>query len=227
MNILLDVLAYNTHYSAMNVNLAANEMFIDSASLRSSVVSHAKSLGYLPRSARASIATVDITINDTSVTTASIPRGTKFTTTIDNQNYNFFTISDITQSRASNVLTFAGVDLYEGDLITTRYTVDNSNIDNKYIIPSADVDTTTLKVTVQNSTTDSTQTVYNLNEDITQITGQVMFIFYKKLIMINRSLFGDGVLGKSLTDGNIVLLEYIVTNKVEGNGESTFTHLYH
>ena len=90
MNILLDVLAYNTHYSAMNVNLAANEMFIDSASLRSSVVSHAKSLGYLPRSARSPVAVVDITINDTSVTTATIPRGTKFTTTIDNQNYNFF-----------------------------------------------------------------------------------------------------------------------------------------
>ena len=99
MNILLDVLAYNTHYSAMNVNLAANEMFIDSASLRSSVVSHAKSLGYLPRSARSPVAVVDITINDTSVTTATIPRGTKFTTTIDNQNYNFFTISDLTQSR--------------------------------------------------------------------------------------------------------------------------------
>jgi len=224
MNILLDVLAYNTHYSAMNVNLAANEMFIDSASLRSSVVSHAKSLGYLPRSARASIATVDITINDTSVTTASIPRGTKFTTTIDNQNYNFFTISDLTQSRASNVLTFTGVDLYEGDLITTRYTVDNSNIDNKYIIPSADVDTTTLKVTVQNSTTDSTQTVYNLNEDITQITGSSNVYFLQEVDNGQYEVyFGDGVLGKSLTDGNIVLLEYIVTNKVEGNGASTFT----
>ena len=224
MNILLDVLAYNTHYSAMNVNLAANEMFIDSASLRSSVVSHAKSLGYLPRSARASIATVDITINDTSVTTASIPRGTKFTTTIDNQNYNFFTISDLTQSRASNVLTFTGVDLYEGDLITTRYTVDNSNIDNKYIIPSADVDTTTLKVTVQNSTTDSTQTVYNLNEDITQITGSSNVYFLQEVDNGQYEVyFGDGVLGKSLTDGNIVILEYIVTNKVEGNGASTFT----
>ena len=224
MNILLDVLAYNTHYSAMNVNLAANEMFIDSASLRSSVVSHAKSLGYLPRSARASIATVDITINDTNVTTASIPRGTKFTTTIDNPNYNFFTISDLTQSRASNVLTFTGVDLYEGDLITTRYTVDNSNIDNKYIIPSADVDTTTLKVTVQNSTTDSTQTVYNLNEDITQITGSSNVYFLQEVDNGQYEVyFGDGVLGKSLTDGNIVLLEYIVTNKVEGNGASTFT----
>lgn len=224
MNILLDVLAYNTHYSAMNVNLAANEMFIDSASLRSSVVSHAKSLGYLPRSARSPVAVVDITINDTSVTTATIPRGTKFTTTIDNQNYNFFTISDLTQSRVSNVLTFTNVDLYEGDLITTRYTVDTTNIDQKYIIPSSDVDTTTLKVTVQNSSTDATTTVYTLNEDITQVTGTSNVYFLQEVDNGQYEVyFGDGVLGKSLTDSNIVILEYIVTNRTEGNGASVFT----
>ena len=224
MNILLDVLAYNTHYSAMNVNLAANEMFIDSASLRSSVVSHAKSLGYLPRSARSPVAVVDITINDTSVTTATIPRGTKFTTTIDNQNYNFFTISDLTQSRVSNVLTFTNVDLYEGDLITTRYTVDTTNIDQKYIIPSTDVDTTTLKVTVQNSSTDATTTVYTLNEDITQVTGTSNVYFLQEVDNGQYEVyFGDGVLGKSLTDSNIVILEYIVTNRTEGNGASVFT----
>ena len=224
MNILLDVLSYNTHYSAMNVNLAANEMFIDSASLRSSVVSHAKSLGYLPRSARSPIAVVDITINDTSVTTATMPRGTKFTTTINNQNYNFFTISDLTQSRVSNVLTFSSVDLYEGDLITTRYTVDTSNIDQKYIIPSTDVDTTTLKVTVQNSSTDATTTVYTLNEDITQVTGTSNVYFLQEVDNGQYEVyFGDGVLGKSLTDSNIVILEYIVTNRTEGNGASVFT----
>tara|TARA_B100000902_G_scaffold4264_2_gene5456 strand:+ start:2343 stop:4241 length:1899 start_codon:yes stop_codon:yes gene_type:complete len=224
MNILLDVLSYNTHYSAMNVNLAANEMFIDSASLRSSVVSHAKSLGYLPRSARSPIAVVDITINDTSVTTATMPRGTKFTTTINNQNYNFFTISDLTQSRVSNVLTFSNVDLYEGDLITTRYTVDTTNIDQKYIIPSTDVDTTTLKVTVQNSSTDATTTVYTLNEDITQVTGTSNVYFLQEVDNGQYEVyFGDGVLGKSLTDSNIVILEYIVTNRTEGNGASVFT----
>ena len=224
MNILLDVLAYNTHYSAMNVNLAANEMFIDSASLRSSVVSHAKSLGYLPRSARSPIAVVDITINDTSVTTATMTRGTKFTTTINNQNYNFFTISDLTQSRVSNVLTFSNVDLYEGDLITTRYTVDTSNIDQKYIIPSTDVDTTTLKVTVQNSSTDATTTVYTLNEDITQVTGTSNVYFLQEVDNGQYEVyFGDGILGKSLTDSNIVILEYIVTNRTEGNGASVFT----
>ena len=224
MNILLDVLAYNTHYSAMNVNLAANEMFIDSASLRSSVVSHAKSLGYLPRSARSPIAVVDITINDTSVTTATMTRGTKFTTTINNQNYNFFTISDLTQSRVSNVLTFSNVDLYEGDLITTRYTVDTSNIDQKYIIPSTDVDTTTLKVTVQNSSTDATTTVYTLNEDITQVTGTSNVYFLQEVDNGQYEVyFGDGVLGKSLTDSNIVILEYIVTNRTEANGASVFT----
>ena len=98
MSALLDVLAYNTHYLGFNANMLANEMFLDSSSLRSSVVSHAKTLGYVPTSARASKATVDVTLN-TNDTSATMPAGTVFNTTVDDVSYQFSTISDVTKSK--------------------------------------------------------------------------------------------------------------------------------
>ena len=224
MSALLDLLAYNTHYLSMNANLLANEMFIDTASLRSSVVSHAKTLGYTPRSARASQAVVDVTINDTSVTTSTLSRGTKFSTLVDDITYNFLVNEDRTVSRVDNVLTFDNVTLFEGTLITTRYVVDSSNIDQRFIIPDSNADTTTLTVVVQNSSTDSTQTTYNLATDITQVTDSTNAYFLQEVENGQFQVyFGDSVIGKGLSDNNIVILQYIVTNKGAANGASTFT----
>ena len=224
MSALLDLLAYNTHYLSMNANLLANEMFIDTASLRSSVVSHAKTLGYTPRSARASQAVVDVTINDTSVTTSTLSRGTKFSTIVDDITYNFLVNEDRTVSRVDNVLTFDNVTLFEGTLITTRYVVDSSNIDQRFIIPDSNADTTTLTVVVQNSATDSTQTTYNLATDITQVTDSTNAYFLQEVENGQFQVyFGDSVIGKGLSDNNIVILQYIVTNKGAANGASTFT----
>ena len=224
MSALLDLLAYNTHYLSMNANLLANEMFIDTASLRSSVVSHAKTLGYTPRSARASQAVVDVTINDTSVTTSTLSRGTKFSTLVDDITYNFLVNEDRTVSRVDNVLTFDNVTLFEGTLITTRYVVDSSNIDQRFIIPDSNADTTTLTVVVQNSSTDSTQTTYNLATDITQVTDTTNAYFLQEVENGQFQVyFGDSVIGKGLSDNNIVILQYIVTNKGAANGASTFT----
>ena len=224
MSALLDLLAYNTHYLSMNANLLANEMFIDTASLRSSVVSHAKTLGYTPRSARASQAVVDVTINDTSVTTSTLSRGTKFSTIVDDITYNFLVNEDRTVSRVDNVLTFDNVTLFEGTLITTRYVVDSSNIDQRFIIPDSNADTTTLTVVVQNSSTDSTQTTYNLATDITQVTDTTNAYFLQEVENGQFQVyFGDSVIGKGLSDNNIVILQYIVTNKGAANGASTFT----
>ena len=224
MSALLDLLAYNTHYLSMNANLLANEMFIDTASLRSSVVSHAKTLGYTPRSVRAPQAVVDVTINDTSVTTSTLSRGTKFSTTVDDITYNFLVNEDRTVSRVDNVLTFDNVTLFEGTLITTRYVVDNSNVDQRFIIPDSNADTTTLTVVVQNSATDSTQTTYNLATDITQVTDDTNAYFLQEIENGQFQVyFGDSVIGRGLSDDNIVILQYIVTNKGASNGASTFT----
>ena len=224
MNILLDTLAYNTHYLAYNVNMAMNEAFLDSALLRSSVVSHAKTLGYTPRSARAPVAYVNVTLNNNTLVTATLEKGSVFTTSVDEVDYTFVTNSDYTISRLNGLLTFTNVPLYEGTLITTKYTVDKSNVDQRFILASDRADTTTLNVSVQNSSSDTTTTVYNLAEDITTVTGdQASYFLQETEDGKFQVYFGDGVVGQELSDGNIVILEYVVTNKTAANSASVFS----
>ena len=224
MNILLDTLAYNTHYLAYNVNMAMNEAFLDSALLRSSVVSHAKTLGYTPRSARAPVAYVNVTLNNNTLVTATLEKGSVFTTSVDEVDYTFVTNSDYTISRLNGLLTFTNVPLYEGTLITTKYTVDKSNVDQRFILASDRADTTTLNVSVQNSSSDTTTTVYNLAEDISTVTGdQASYFLQETEDGKFQVYFGDGVVGQELSDGNIVILEYVVTNKTAANSASVFS----
>ena len=224
MNILLDTLAYNTHYLAYNVNMAMNEAFLDSALLRSSVVSHAKTLGYTPRSARAPIAYVNVTLNDNVLITATLSKGTVFTSSVDEVDYTFVTNSDYTISRVNGILSFTNVPIYEGTMMTTKYTVDKSNIDQRFLLASNRADTTTLKVSVQNSSSDTTTTVYNLAEDISLVTGDQPSYFLQEVEdEVFQVYFGDGVIGQELSDGNIVILEYVVTNKTAANSASVFS----
>ena len=225
MNVLLDVLAYNTHYQAMNANLMGNEMFLDTAQLRSSVVSHAKLLGYKVRSSRAPKAIINVEINAvTGVSTATIPKGFSFQSSIDNVPYFFVTNDAVTKSRENNVLRFEGLEVFEGTLITTRYTVDADNIDQRFIIPDTKADISTLKITVQNSSTDSTTQTYTESVDIVQATSTSNIYFVQEVEDGQHEiLFGDGVIGKKLSDGNIVVLEYIVTNETLANGASSLT----
>ena len=135
MSALLDVLSYNTHYLAMNMNMVANESFLDTASVRSSVVSHAKTLGYTPNSARAPIANVNITLNNIgALTSATIPVGTVFTTVIDSVNYQFVTVAEHNTQVTNGILSFSNIPIYEGTYITNRYTVNTKNVDQKFYI---------------------------------------------------------------------------------------------
>jgi len=111
LSVLLDVLAYNTHYLGFNMNMLANEMFLDSSSLRSSVVSHAKTLGYEPQSARAPKAVVDVTLFDSVKATGTIPAGTVFTTSVDDVDYNFVTTSELTSANTGNSIPFLNVEI--------------------------------------------------------------------------------------------------------------------
>ena len=224
MSALLDVLAYNTHYLGFNANMLANEMFLDSSSLRSSVVSHAKTLGYVPSSARASKATVDVTLN-TNDTSATMPSGTVFNTTVDDVSYQFSTISDVTKSNTGNTIPFVGVDIYEGSFITTRYTVDSSDIDQRFIITDNRADTTTLTVKVQTSSTDSSSNTFTEATDITQVTtGSNVYFLQEVEAGLFEVYFGDGIIGTALSDDNIVILTYVVSNKTAANGASIFTN---
>src|SRR5210317_1688468 len=223
-SILLDLLAYNTHYLAYNANVVANEMFLDSADLRNSIVSLAKMLGYTPTSPRAPIANIDILINNATGTSITMDKGTVFSTSVNGVSYQFITNADATITPVDGVYRFSNVNVYEGSSVTYKYTVDSSDPDQRFIINSTRADTSTLKVKVQNSISDTTTTTYNLSTGLTSLdnTSKVYFI---QEVEDNKFevYFGDGVIGKSLDDGNIVILEYIVTNKTEANGASTFT----
>ena len=224
MSALLDVLAYNTHYLGFNANMLANEMFLDSASLRTSVVSHAKTLGYLPTSARASVATVDVMLNTTSLISATMPGGTVFTTTVDGTSYQFTTASDVTSSSTGAGIPFNSVKIYEGTYVTSRYTVDTSDADQRFLLTDNRADTTTLIVKVQTSSSDSTTSTYTHATDITQVKASSKVYFLQEVEAGKFEVyFGDGAIGTALSDDNIVILTYIVSNKADANGATTFT----
>ena len=126
MSVLLDTLAYNTHYLGYNANMLANEMFLDSAALRSSVVSHAKTLGYEPSSCRAPKATIGVALTTTN-STATMPAGTKFTSTVDGVSYQFVTTSTVQSTSSGNTVNFDNTEIFEGTYVTTKYTVDSTD----------------------------------------------------------------------------------------------------
>jgi hypothetical protein len=223
MSILLDTLAYNTHYMAFNANMVANEMFLDSSSLRSSAVSHAKALGYEVTSSRAPTATLNINLS-TTTDSATMPAGTAFSTTVNGTSYQFVTVSDITSTNTGNNIPFDSVTVYEGTYVITKYLVDSSDVDQRFILTDPRSDTTTLTVKVQNSTTDTTTTTYTKATDITQLS-ETSTVYFLQEVETGRYevYFGDGIVSQALSDGNIVQLQYVVTNKTESNGASSFS----
>ena len=224
MNILLDVLAYNTHYLGYNANMLANEMYLDSADQRSSVVSLAKQVGYTPRSAVSSTAKIDVLVNNGSGASITMSRGTKFTTTVDGTNYSFVNNANISISPVDGVYKFSNLDIYEGTYLNYKYTANTSDTDQRFIIPNDNVDTTTLTVKIQESASDSTTNTYTLASGITGIDSTSKVYFLQEVENGRFEVyFGDGVLGQAVADGNIVILDYITCNRDEPNGATTFT----
>ena len=224
MSVLLDTLAYNTHYLAYNANMLANEMYLDSADLRSSVVSLAKQVGYTPTSCTSSTATIDVLVNGASGATLTMSRGTKFTTTVDGQSYSFVNNSDVSIPPASGIYKFSNLVIYEGSYLNYKYTANTSDIDQRFIIPNDSVDTTTLTVKVQESSSDSTTRTYTLATGITGIDDTSEVYFLQEVEGGRFEVyFGDGVMGKAIADGNIVIFDYINSNRDAPNGASSFT----
>ena len=224
MSVLLDVLAYNTHYLGFNANMLANEMYLDSADLRSSVVSLAKQVGYTTRSASTSSANIDIVVNNGSGPAITMSRGTKFSTTVDGQAYSFVNNSDVTIIPANGVYSFRGIAIFEGTYLNYKYTVNTSDLDQRFIIPNDDVDTQTVTVRVQNSASDSITNTYTLASGITGLDSTSKVYFLQEVENGRYEIyFGDGVLGKKVEDGNIIIIDYIVTNRGAANGAETFS----
>ena len=224
LNILLDILSYNTHYLAYLANMATNELYLDSADIRNNIVSLAKMIGYTPSSPKAPMASIDIQVNNATGTSVTMNKGTVFTTSVDDVSYQYVTNSDVTITPNSGVYKFSGVPVYEGSLVTFKYTVDSTDVDQKFILPNANIDTTTLLVKVQNSSSDTTTNTYSLAGGFNNVTATSKVYFIQEGQDGKFEIyFGDGVNGHAVSDGNIVILEYIVTNKTLSNNASSFS----
>ena len=184
LSILIDVLSYNTHYLSYIANMSTNEIYLDSADIRNNIVSLAKMLGYTPTSPRAPKALIDILVNDATGSSVTMQKGTIFSTTVDNLDYQYTTISDITIAPVNGVYKFENVTLYEGTLVTFKYTYDENDSDQQFMIPSTNADTSTLKVTVQNSNTDTTQEVYTLTGGYNNISKESRVYFIQESLSL-------------------------------------------
>ena len=225
ISVLLDVLAYNTHYLGFNMNMLANEMFLDSSSLRSSVVSHAKTLGYEVASVRSAKAEIDVTLFDSVKTTGTLSAGTVFTSSVNDVEFQFVPITDFTASNTGSQISFLNVPIYEGTFVTTRITVDADDVSQRFVIPDNRADTNTLIVEVENSSADSTATTYIKTTDISQVTSTSANYFIQEVENGKHEIyFGDGVIGKGLSDGNVVVMTYVVTNGTSANTAAAFTN---
>jgi hypothetical protein len=181
-------------------------------------------LGYTPSSPRAPRASINILINGATGPSVTMQKGTIFTTTVDSLDYQYVNNEDITSTPVDGIYKFENVPLYEGTLVTFKYTYDVNDSDQKLIIPSSFTDTSTLKVIVQNSNTDTAQAVYTLAGGYNDVTTDSKVYFIQEGIDGKYEIyFGDGVTGKKLSDGNIVIMEYVVTNQTDSNGASTFS----
>lgn len=224
LSVLLDILAYNTHYNALYTNLAVNESFLDSASKRSSVVSRAKEIGYVPHSATGAIATVNIVVSGTtsSPATLTLPAYSSFSTTIDGSNYTFYNTEAIVTSLSGSTYIFTGVKIKEGTPLTFKYTTANGV---QYILPNANVDLSTLKVRVQDNASSSNFETFVNQEEIINLNGASQVYFIKEIEgQLYELEFGNNTIGKALVSGNVVNLTYMITNKTDGNGARLFTY---
>tara|TARA_R110000822_G_scaffold36634_5_gene102956 strand:- start:3457 stop:5340 length:1884 start_codon:yes stop_codon:yes gene_type:complete len=232
---LLDILAYNTHYNAVNAHMAMNESFLDSAQLRANVISRAKLLGYTPSSKKAPAATINLTLTRKATSTAAeytLLRGTKFRTVVNDVTYIFQTVEDTTvgvtlsdDSPQVGTYVFNSLKIFQGTQRTVEYTVDNSEF-QKFIINYSNVDTSTLNVVVLGTPEDLTPDTYTKFTTFTSIdsSSQIYFLNENGDGFFDVS-FGDGVLGKKLSSLDIVRLNFLVTDGVDSNGATSFTYV--
>jgi len=227
LSVLLDILAYNTHYNAYYLNMVANEAFMDTALLRDSVISHAKVLGYVPYSRKAPRATINFVVNtnvddDISLT---IPKGFTFLSNeIDGISYNFVTLEETRVTKSNTDFTFLNLPIHEGQLVTYSYTLDQTtNPKQIFSLPDTNVDTSTLSVLVRNSVSNTDSEVYTLASDAsTATTTSTVFYLQENRGEKYAIYFGDDVIGKKLPNGAVVSITYLITNGTAANKANNF-----
>ena len=231
LSVLVDLLAYASHIGAINTNIAASELFLDSAQIRKNVVSRAKDLGFTPASEKASTATATMTLRNVrggdglvpSLTSMIMPRGTIFRTTYEGSNYEFVTATTYTPTVDGTTFTYSNIDLVQGTFAQDSYVFDSQLANPKFVLSNARVDKTRMTVTVNSGGVSS---VYALSTDISTIstTSQVYYTQENEEGFIEL-YFGDGTLGAQLLDGDIITVDYIIVDEQHADGASKFTQI--
>ena len=226
MSVLLDVLAYNTYYTAFNTNMVVNELFLDSATLRDNVIALAKQLGYRPKSKVAPEARVTFTATYSAAApkVSVLQKGTGFTTVFNDTLYSYVTIDDQSVPVENGVAYFDNIPLYEGTLITSTYVVNTALPSQRFIIQNPGVDTSSVRVKVYESEQSTSYAIYDYAENILNVDSQSKAFFLDEVEDERYELFfGDGVLGEKLENGNKIEITYLVTNGDQTNGAKSFT----
>lgn len=230
LNVLLDILAYNTFYNSYYMNMIANESFLDTAQMRPNILSHAKMINYVPNSRRGAEAVVNIVATpgqseDSNTSFIMLDKYTRFLgVNKDNSNIPFIAFNSNSAFKVGNSFTFENVTLKQGEVITLEYLVTGNNSARRFEIPSQNVDTTTMIVKVQESTANSYIEEYFLADDITQLRSNTRAYFIEENDKLNYNIyFGDGVIGKRPANNNIVIVTYLDTLGASGNNVTRFT----
>ena len=225
LSIIIDALAYNTYITAYNTNMAANECFLDSSTLRENVVALARNIGYVPRSRRSARARISFTVDGLIETsTLTINSGLICNGAGNNTNYIFSIPEDITVPVVNGVAEFNNVEIYEGSYISQNFTVDTSLFNQRYILDNSFIDTSTIKVKVSPSASSSAVVTYKQIENIVGVTSTSSSYLLQEIEDERYELiFGDNVIGKKLSNDNFIEVTYIVTDGRDGNGASEFS----
>jgi len=225
---LVDVLAYNTYYTAFNTNMVVNELFIDSATLRDNVVALAKQLGYNPKSVVAPTAVLTFNVDFTESTPANnqiiLQKGTGFVSRNDNNLYQYVVVEDIKRPIVSNQAIFDNIEVKEGSLVTDTYVVDNTQSNQRFVIDNSNVDVSTIIVRVFLNEESTVSEEYKLSRNILGVDSQSKIFFINEIEDEKYEIFfGDGVLGRKLDNGQKIEISYLSTNGAETNGAKNFT----
>ena len=221
-SILIDTLAYNSYITAYNTNMAVNEAFIDSATLRENVVSLARNIGYVPRSKKSATAVVNFSVNvPTGANIVKLNKGLVALGSVQGGNYVFSIPDNVTVTpNSQGIANFNNISIYEGSYLTKTFVVDSSQTNQRYILPNANIDTSSIRVEVEEK--GSTE-VYNAYTNIFDVNADSrLFLFQEINDERYQIMFGDNVLGKKPANGAIIRVSYIVTNGVDGNNATNF-----
>ena len=227
---ILDVLAYNTYITSYNANMVANEVFIDSATLRENVVALARNIGYIPRSRKAAQATISFFVDTSNITptpsSLTLRKGPVASTSgnFGNQSYVFCILEDITVPVFNNIATFNDLKVYQGTRLVNNFTYSSRNLNQRFILPNSGIDTNLISVLVRNNEQSTSSTKYNRQDSLFEI-NQDSKVFFLQEIEDERYelIFGDGIFGKKLEEGNFIEVGYITSNGDSANGISQFT----